>query len=248
MNNATASSALYGNHGNPVVAEKTPSEFVFKAETQDKPKAATESNNDPAAVLYGGEPRQVPKEAEPRNETPEQAKERVEENLYGQGEIAELPIPDEIKAERDADQARKLYSPQVTYSKVIPDAIFEGDVEIAKMPANMQRAVVAEVREMAQDLGMTTDDVQVLRSVGLHCDTNPANEATRQAWRAEATQRLTAIYGAGADVAYQDAMKFVQRDSRFSKALAHGGRGDHPDAVVLFAKLAQQAKSKGRLK
>lgn len=246
MDNMTAADCLYGP--DPIEPQTGTTLLSLGHDGLDKTKVAAESNHDPEAVLYGGEPRQAAKEVEPRSETSDQAGERIKDTLYGgDGDVPDLAIPGDIKDARNADTARSLYSPQVTFGKVIPETIFEGDAEVAKLSAGMQRAVVAEVREIAQDLGMTTDDVLALRSVGQRCN-SPVTDATRQEWRAEATRRLTEIYGADTQTAYQDAMNFVRRDPRFAKAIEHGGRADHPDAVVLFAKLAKQAKAAGGLK
>lgn len=74
------------------------------------------------------------------------------------------------------------------------------------------------------------------------------SEETRTQWRDQAVQRLNETYGKDAKQALADAAKFVQADPRRARMLDHNGAGDHPDAVLLFARLARQARVQGKLK
>jgi hypothetical protein len=171
------------------------------------------------------------------------------EILYGNKD-APLPVvdvPDDIKAAREADQLRQMYNPQKQLAHVIRDDYFTKDGAETDLPPLVQKAVVREMREMAADLGMGADDVRSLRAIGQTIKVAPS-DAQRMAWREQAVTQLNATYGKDAKGALRDAAKFIAQDPRRAKALEAQGLGDHPDAVLMFAKLARQARNAGKLK
>jgi len=171
------------------------------------------------------------------------------EILYGNKE-APLPVvdvPRSIKEARDADELRQMYNPQQQLSHVIRDDFFTKDGAQTDLPVPMQKAIVGELREMATDLGMSASDVRSLRAIGQTIKAVPS-DAQRMAWREQAVTQLNATYGKDAKGALRDAAKFIAQDPRRAKALEAQGLGDHPDAVLMFAKLARQARNAGKLK
>lgn len=168
--------------------------------------------------------------------------------LYAEPEVAEIQIPDDIKAERAADPTRGLYDPAKTFGDTINErTLFSDPVAAEQIAPEVQRAVVKELAEMATDVGMNNGDVRTLQVVFRHVSEAPTEE-TRVQWREQAVQRLNETYGKDAKQALADAAKFVKADPRRARMLEHNGAGDHPDAVLLFARLARQARLQGRLK
>lgn len=168
--------------------------------------------------------------------------------LYAKPEVAEIEIPSDIKAERAADPTRGLYDPAKTFGDTINErTLFSDPVAAEQIAPEVQRAVVKELAEMATDVGMNNGDVRTLQVVFRHVSEAPTEE-TRVQWREQAVQRLNETYGKDAKQALADAAKFVKADPRRARMLEHNGAGDHPDAVLLFARLARQARLQGRLK
>lgn len=170
------------------------------------------------------------------------------ETLYATPEVAEIEIPEAIKAERAADSTRGLYDPAKTFGDTINErTVFPDPVAAEQIAPELQRAVVKELAEMATDVGMNNGDVRTMQTVFSNVTEAPTEEARVQ-WREQAVQRLNETYGKDAAQALRGAAKFVQADPRRARMLDHNGAGDHPDAVLLFARLARQARLQGRLK
>lgn len=205
----------------------------------------------PADVLYGDTSEssalaQADKQTKPT--TPEQAA----EDLYGEEEAVAMPdLPDDIKALREADQERKLYSAQGVFKYVVPDQLFEDENGLSDLPPEMTPAVksaaIAEVREICCDLGMRAQDASNFRALGASIKEAPTDEQ-RVAWREQAVEDLNREYGQDAKQALRDAARFAQRDPRLAKALEHNARGDHPGVVLMLARLARQARARGQFK
>ncbi len=168
--------------------------------------------------------------------------------FYGQPE--ELPaveIPENIKALREADRVRQMYSPQGTFAEVLPDDLWASDETAKDIPVPVQRAAIAELREMAADVAMSKDDVRALQSIARQIPQAPT-DAERTTWREQAITRLNETYGDGAAQAFRDARAFIAQDPRRAKILEAKGMGDHPTAVLMVARLARQARMQGKLK
>ncbi|KWW37664.1 hypothetical protein [Cupriavidus metallidurans] len=200
-----------------------------------------------AVRLYGGEEPPTPEPVQESQETADQRAERIGDALYGEGDPLPDLAPQNLKAERAADADRKLYSPQGTFRHAIPDNVLDQEQSVADVPPQVRRAVVAEMREMAADLGMTPQDVSNLRSVANSIKQAPTDEQ-RVAWREEAVGALNREFGNDAAQVVRDAAKLAQRDPRVKQMLETRGLGDHPKIILQFARLARQARMQGRLK
>ncbi|MDD2988885.1 MAG: hypothetical protein PHI64_07985 [Zoogloea sp.] len=174
--------------------------------------------------------------------------ERAQEAFYGKPEeVPAVEVPENIKAMREADGLRALYSPQGSYASVLPDDLWAGDETAKAIPEPVQRAALAELREMAADLSMSNDDVRALQSIARQIPEAPS-DADRIVWREQAVTRLNETYGNGAAQAFRDARAFIAQDPRRAKILDNKGLGDHPDTVLMVARLARQARMQGKLK
>jgi len=214
------------------------------------------SMSQPAAATEAAPPRAAPApaaphymqdiaEPEPVTHQATTAEEKAAA-LYPEPEAVDIPIPDNIAELRKADDLRGMYDPAKTFGDVINERAFGWEND--SVPPAQRAAVLTELANMAADLGMSHSDVRTLRTVGDVCNANPPSDETRLQWREEAVQRLNETYGKDAHQAYRDAVRFAQRDPRVVKILNEGGRGDHPDAVLMLARLARQARMQGKLK
>lgn len=157
-----------------------------------------------------------------------------------------LDIPADIKAERDADFARSVYSPQVSLADAIPDTIADAPA-LAHIPEPTRRAAVAELREMAADMGLGPDKVRSLAALDSLFASPPSAEQ-RAEWRAQSAAQMKQLYGEAADQMLADVRRYVARDPRRVAMLEHNGRGDHPDVVRILVEQARVARLEGRLK
>lgn len=156
-------------------------------------------------------------------------------------QFAEIsPIPDDILALRESDGARRLYSPQKIFADVLPVDMIDEEV-----PVSLKAAVIGELREMAADIGASTQDVANLRSISNNLPEEVSHEQ-RVAWHEEAVDLLNAEFGQTAATAFKDANRLVRRDPRLA-AIFSGGLGDHPQAVLTMARLARTARLNGKL-
>ena len=213
----------------------------------------------PLSTLYGApaEPAPQPRAPEtpnPRSEPAPQPQaertqeERAQQAFYGQPEeVPAVEVPESIKAMREADGLRTLYSPQGSYASVLPDDMMAADEAVKDIPEPVQRAAISELREMAADVAMSSDDVRALQSIARQIPEAPS-DADRIAWREQAVTRLNETYGNSAAQAFRDARAFIAQDTRRAKLLEARGLGDHPDTVLMVARLARQARIQGKLK
>lgn len=154
------------------------------------------------------------------------------------------PVPAEVMAERMKDHGRRLYSPQGIYGQVIPHTMLD---DAQEYPKEFKAEIVQEMREMAADLGASVKDVAEFRAIVNSITQAPTHEQ-REGWHEQAKARLNSEYGQGAARALRDAQKFVSRDPRLVAMLNANQLGDHPDTVLKFARLAAEARAKGKLK
>lgn len=211
-----------------------------------KPIAASSSDAELAARMGY---KDAPVADQPRPLAPGSEEERASRMPYEQNKsapevvdpVAIAPIPEAVQALRDADSARRLYSPQKTYAEALPLDMIQDEA-----PANIKAAAVAELREIAADVGATPDQVMALRAVG-HSMPAVVTLEQRTAWHEEAVDLLNAEFGQGAAMALKDATRLVNRDPRLA-ALFASGLGDHPQAVLTMARLARAQRSAGKLK
>lgn len=190
----------------------------------------------PAAPAPETAPEPTPvhtEDTQPANtETPEPEEQAAPANIV---EAIKKAIPDEIQAQRDADEARKLYSPQVALAKAIPDNLF---ANVEGMDEATQSAVVTELRELAGDVGFTAEDITTVTAA---MSNPPQTEEERIASREKAVQLLNEHFGQGAKQAWLDARAYVAADARRAAILQRAG--DDPRVVLRVAQLARQAKT-----
>lgn len=201
-----------------------------------------------ASRLYGGpavEP--TPPAAPTTQQAPTAAPVQPEQALYGEEMLPAIEVPENIRAMREADGLRQLYSPQGTYASVLPDDLWAGDDAAKEVPEALQRAAIAELREMAADVGMSADDVRAFDAISRTVTEMPSEEE-RITWREQAVTRLNEAFGDGAAQALRDARAFIAQDPRRAQFLETNSLGDHPDVVMQVARLARQARAQGKLK
>jgi hypothetical protein len=162
----------------------------------------------------------------------------------GQPPAFDIQVPDAVLALRGEDAGRQVYGVQDTYRDALPDNLL---AQHEDMPEAQQKASIAEFREMVADLGASNEDVISFRRIST-TQTEAPTDAQRMEWREQAVQALNEEFGQGASQAYKDAAKFASRDPRWVQMLEDKGLGDHPEIIMRFARLAQQARRDGRLK
>lgn len=140
-------------------------------------------------------------------------------------------VPEAVRKLREADSDRRMFSPQKSYAQALPI-----DPE---WPTKVQ-ATIAELREVAADLGLS--DVEA-RALGELLQREPASDEERAASRAELQRR----YGPGADEELAEAQKLVARDPRFREFMDAAGWEAHPRLVMIFADKARAERARGRL-
>ena len=170
--------------------------------------------------------------------------------LFGEKEATtfEIEIPDAIRELRDADQSRAMFSPHLTYADSIPDSMLGEFDGISDLPEESQVAIIREAREMAADLGYSQADLTTIQRVERSIREAAPTDDVRADWREQAVQKLNQEFGMGAAQALRDAQALVARDPRLARVIDADGRGDHPDLILTFARLARRARAEGRLK
>jgi hypothetical protein len=143
-------------------------------------------------------------------------------------------LPPAVRELREQDDARKMFSAQVTYK----DAI-----KAADGASEQDKAAAAEWREIAADSGLSVEETRELVSV-FEGMTQPPTAEVKAQWEAEAISELVREFGKeGAVDALTDAMRLVARDPRVRDFLDSTGLGSHPAYVK---RLVQAARSNRR--
>lgn len=242
MDNATLAANLFGSSAaqdSPALATLITSGEALAAQSS-APAAAPPPESVPAPIdvakLYPNSPPDEPQQVAADDEPQEPPALDVNRHL-----------PDAVRTLRGEDTPRKLYSPQQTYSGVIPDDMFEQHGTVPEgVSQEVQAAIIHEYREMAADTGLSNDDVRLLKDRTLALRDNPVPPEQQQA---EARLRLAAEFGAdGVEKALKDANALLNRDPRVRNLLQGWGLGDDPDTVVLVARAAARQRAQGRLK
>jgi hypothetical protein len=191
-----------------------------------------------------GESKTPPSASQP-SPTPQQAEQKAEA-FFSEGNPSKeehgstvIEVPEEVRALREADSARAMFSPQKTYA----DAIKSGP----DWPAENQ-AAAAEWREVAADFELSTDQTRELAELVYGMQELPS-EQTRGEWWADAQRELRRAYGEqGAQEALADAQRLIERDPRVACFLRETGLNAHPRVVMLVAEKARSARTRGKLK
>lgn len=150
--------------------------------------------------------------------------------------------PAAVKEMREADLARTLYDPQVTYKQAVTAE------DMPDLPEGDRAAVIANARSMFDDLGLSTEEARTLTDLVKHGAPDAQTEA---AWQEEIIDQLKARHGkdeqaAQAEVALVQAL--AHRDPRIAKVLNSTRLGNHPKVVEIFLRRSRDEKVNGRLK
>ncbi len=199
-------------------------------------EAAPEPTPDPA-------PEVLP---EAQGEAPEPIVEGQKEQADGPLTVEQVQtalhdnVPDDIRAQREADDTRRMYDAQTTYRDVVNDGAFLA----AGLAPEVAQLVVAEIRETLADLGLSANEARVLVA-DCEASSNTERDAkTLDAWRDAATEALNKEFGQGAFDALKAARGHVQRDPRLARILSETGAGDHPGVVLAIARGAMRQRGK----
>ncbi|MCF8203649.1 MAG: hypothetical protein K9J82_01135 [Methylotenera sp.] len=191
------------------------------------------------AALYGGEP---PPAHVPPTEPVGRTGEQIASAMYDKPELPPEELPPEVKALREAEPARQIYSDTTQYKaagidKALADLGIEG--QAAEAEHRTWAGVFADLDLNAQDAAHV---------VGLATMDEPSAE-TMQVWPDEAKTALQDEYGPdGWEQALADARRLVGRDPRLKDFLNRTGLGNHPDVVRIAARQARAAIASGKLK
>ena len=147
------------------------------------------------------------------------------------------PIPESIKAMREADSARKLFDNSADLER----AGISAD-QFPELPPDFAKALAGELREMARDAGFNANDVTNLRAALRRAADTPMTDARRAEAHDLVKQTLNERYGMDAKQALRDAQAFVASDPRRAKLLAKVG--DDPAIVLRIVELAREAKTR----
>ncbi len=207
------------------------------------------SDAEMAAVLFGDSAAANPPPPPPPAETPGAASGaeavrtprtdgEMAAGLFGEApaQEVELPVPDEIRTLREADQSRRMFSPQSMYSADIPDDLFGEDAP--DIAPEVKGAVVRELREIAADVGLGGADIRGMRNrmVVLQREAPPEAAQREATWTA-----LRAAFGNDAEAALQAAQRFVARDARVGRIIDAMGLGNDAETVVMLAQAARRS-------
>lgn len=211
-----------------------------------EPEAAPAPATDAAGALYGTTLTDSPDPADEGLEattTDEKA-----EALYGDPEPPPnvVSVPDNIRALREGDPDRKVYSPQSAYNRVLEDGLLDPlDGSPGNLPPEARPAVVAELREIAADLGLAPTDVELIRTRAGMARTTPVKP---EAAIDDAVTQMNAAFGQDAKRAWLDARALVARDPRVAKLIEGLGLGNDGRTLVAIAQAARRQRAAGRLK
>jgi hypothetical protein len=180
---------------------------------------------------------------------PKPTDQQIAEKLYPQEKAlpnANETTPANIREMREADNERKIFSPQQQLADAIPDGVF-ADVTAEGITDEHKTAAVAEFREIAADVGMGGQEVKSF--VGLYREnlaTPPSDEQVAN-WHEASVKRIQEKYGQRADAVMGLAQKLVERDPRVGQIIKNGRLGNHPAVVEMVVEAALRESTRGRL-
>lgn len=164
--------------------------------------------------------------------------------------FVDVNAPEEVKALRDADGARKMFSAQETYKTDLPLADFEavvGQEGPDGVPFTQEQAVQAAGvwREVVADLELAPADVRELVPI---FKAPPPTPEVQAANRTAAMKWLVAAHGDRAGFALEAARALIARDPRTAALLDHSGAGDDVRVVRKIVGAAMRQVQSGKLK
>jgi hypothetical protein len=159
---------------------------------------------------------------------------------------ADLPapeVPDNIKALREADAERRLYTAEKTYSGVQIEAAMKD----AAFSPELKTAVAAEYREIFADVGASPQDAQEIVDAASRFSVEPMTPERDAANANDAIGALNREFGNDAADALKAAQQMVTRDPRLVRMLDESRLGNDPAIVVKLAHLARSQRARGKL-
>lgn len=211
------------------------------------PTMAAQEGATPAGAPAPAQPAAAPAPA-PADSTAEAAA-RLFPGMQERPEPAPNPsVPDAVKARREADPERKVYSPQIMMKDAVPDDLFDAAPTDSRITPEMKQAATAELREMSADLGATRQEVENFIDLYKQNLANPPTDEQAAKWHKESRDLLKGRYGDGADHALSMAKKLLARDPRVKSIIVAGNLGNHPKVVMAVTEAALREAQKGRLK
>lgn len=156
----------------------------------------------------------------------------------------EAGTPEEVKALRDADPARRLYSAQETYKGELSAEVFDS-VEGEGITPEVRQQAAATWREIAADIELSPVEVRELIPV---FQAPPPAPEVQEANRAASFKWLNEAHGDQAGFALAAAQALVARDPRVAALLDHSGAGDDVRVVKKVVAAALKAVASGKLK
>jgi hypothetical protein len=161
-----------------------------------------------------------------------------------------IDVPDHVKAERESDQGRKLYSAQAQFKSALPDNLFdpqeiEGEDAAAPISPEVRKAVVSELRDMAADLGLEPLEVKEFqqRSALLRTSPVPVSQQVQ-----DSIDALNAAFGKDASKCLKDARALIAKDPRTAQIVDALGLGNDSRTILTLAHAARRARAAGKLK
>ncbi|CAE6747126.1 hypothetical protein R69658_02540 [Paraburkholderia aspalathi] len=159
------------------------------------------------------------------------------------GELPKTEVPDNIKALREADAERRLYTAEKTYSGVQ----IESAMETTEGDPAIKAVVARETREIFADIGASTDDAQQIIDAASRFSAEPITPERDASNANDAIDALNREFGNDAADALKAAQKMVLRDPRLARILDESRLGNDPLIVVKLAQLARSQRARGKL-
>lgn len=181
------------------------------------------------------------------------------ESLFPSMKAKEAPAdhnqgtPEHIRALREGDTARKMFTAQSTHAEALPDELFETAIgttlpDGTAITAEQAQSAAREWREIAADTGMSNNEVKQCINIFREVAANTESEAHSGKWRAESSKWLKDQHGEQSEKMLNLANKLIKRDSRIQQLiLSNGALGNHPELVKMLVGAALRERNKGRL-
>jgi hypothetical protein len=245
--------SLYGASAAPSKAASpqptAPTDERLAQATYDKPSAAA-----PAAT---------PAKTEQTNAS-EFSTDRLARGLYGdskatedakpapdaqasQEEALRPEVPDNVKALRDGQVERKVYSPQKTFADAITEDVFNAP----EITPEVRAVATAEIREMFADAGLNAQEAKEFVTLAKQLAAEPPSPERELEMQQEAVQRVIDANGGDREAARADlelARKLVARDPRVGRLLDITRLGNDPRVIATLIQKARAERIAGRLK
>ncbi|GIK24702.1 MAG: hypothetical protein BroJett006_09480 [Betaproteobacteria bacterium] len=219
---------------------------------QQPSPAASEPPAQPADPAAPAQPAAQPSTAP--SQQPPQTEAEAAKRLFPGMEEQTTPapnstIPEAVKALRESDPGRRMFSPQKgPLASVITAENLFAEVTDGQITGEIRQAAAAELREIATDIGANRQEVETFLSIRKDILGNPPTPEQSEKWRAESVQLIRSRYGDAAESTLALGEKLMLRDPRVAKLIIDGRMQGHPRVVSLMCELATREAQRGRLK